>query len=221
MVGFRRCVAGLVAVALVGGCSGVRGDQEEPTPRIVQPGAPGETSRVVDPDEVVEIVVPEHVEADVEFMQMMIRHHAQALRMTRLVPERSASVDLPRFARRIEVSQLDEIEAMQRWLTERGEDVPDVEAGHAHDHAAGSMPGMLSEQEFAELEAASGPEFDRLFLERMHDHHAGALQMVADLFATTGAGEEPEIFRFANDVDADQRIEIARIESLLAELDGR
>jgi uncharacterized protein (DUF305 family) len=105
---------------------------------------------------------------------------------------------------------------MQEWLTRRGQKVPDQ---HAH-HAAGAplMPGMLTTEEMARLAQAKGPEFDRLFLEFMIRHHDGALTMVNDLFSIDGAGQEPAIFAFAADVDADQRIEIDRMSTMLQEI---
>jgi uncharacterized protein (DUF305 family) len=158
-----------------------------------------------------------YVAADVRFMQHMIAHHVQALVMTRLVPSRSRRADVGLLARRIEASQLAEIERMRRWLTERGEGVPQTEphAGHqsgAPPHA--DMPGMASAEELARLARMTGAEFDRLFLELMIRHHEVALTMVAELFASEGAGREPEIFQFASHVDADQRAEIARMRRL-------
>lgn len=159
--------------------------------------------------------------ADARFMQHMIAHHAQALEMTALVPDRSGRDDVRMLAERIEVSQRDEIAAMQRWLRSRGEEVPPVDAHHGH-HAAGGdharMPGMLTAEELARLAAASGPEFDRLFLELMIRHHEGALAMVRELFASEGAGQEPQIFQFASEVDADQQMEIARMRAMLESL---
>jgi uncharacterized protein (DUF305 family) len=70
----------------------------------------------------------------------------------------------------------------------------------------------------ARLAAATGAEFDRLFLEGMIKHHGGALTMVEELFATPGAAQESEIFAFASDVDADQRMEIDRMGAMLREL---
>src|SRR5439155_25163446 len=116
---------------------------------------------------------------------------------------------------RITVSQKDEIAFMQRWLTSRGEEVPDPDA--QHHMAAGHMtmmPGMLTDAELAQLEKATGTEFDKLFLQYMIRHHQGALTMVATLSATPGSAQEPEIFRFASDVDADQRAEIDRMQTL-------
>lgn len=148
-------------------------------------------------------------EADVRFMQGMIPHHAQALDMTGLVPERTENQNLRRLAQRIEISQRDEIARMRRWLETRGEAVP------GEHHHGPLMPGMLTEGEMAQLSAARGVEFDRLFLELMIHHHEGALVMVDDLFTTDGAGQEAEIFLFASHVDGDQRAEIARMRSML------
>ena len=158
--------------------------------------------------------------ADVAFMQGMIGHHAQALKMTALVPTRSARADVRLLAERIEASQVSEIAQMRQWLRTRGLDTAAMAGQHQHNHAGGAddhgmMPGMLTEQELERLAAASGAEFDRLFLESMIRHHEGAVTMVATLFFTNGAGQEPEIFRLASDVDADQRTEIARMRAML------
>lgn len=157
---------------------------------------------------------------DVQFVQGMIHHHAQALVMTALLPSRSQTEAMRLLAERITVSQRDEIGLMQRWLTTRHANVPhppvtleqsDEHAGHAM-----MMPGMLSAEEIRQLAAASGVEFDRLFLTFMIRHHEGALTMVIDLFATPGAGQDSWIYQFASDVDADQRAEIARMRQMLA-----
>ena len=149
-------------------------------------------------------------------MQGMIGHHAQALEMTALVPSRTQSDDMRKLALRIEVSQADEIKMMQHWLGARRQDVPALHAMHAH--GATLMPGMLTTEEMTRLANATGVEFDRLFLAGMIKHHGGALIMVRDLFATPGAGQEAEMFAFASDVDADQRMEIDRMSMMLEEL---
>jgi uncharacterized protein (DUF305 family) len=164
--------------------------------------------------------------ADVRFMQGMIGHHAQALEMVALIPGRSTRREIALLGERIRVSQESELTTMQAWLRARGEAVPAAGTGsmqHAGmagmDHAAmdhALMPGMLTPEQMAQLAAASGPAFERLFLEGMIRHHQGALQMVAELFASQGAAQEPQVFGFASDVDADQRAEIARMEALLA-----
>jgi len=184
--------------------------------------------------------------ADVRFMQQMIHHHAQAVRMSALVPARSSREDVRTLAERIDASQQAEIEMMKHWLAERLELVPDPsmprsvhdsimgatngahdmagmdamsgmpDAHSAHDTATMLMPGMLTPAEMATLAAATGPTFDRLFLEGMIRHHEGALTMVATLLATPGAGEEAQIFGFASDVDSGQRAEIRRMQAILA-----
>lgn len=150
------------------------------------------------------------VEADVRFIHGMIAHHAQALEMTDLVPDRAGSEDIGRLVLRIEISQEDEIARMRRWLVARGEE-------EAAEHAHGPlMPGMLTEDEMARLAGATGTEFDRLFLERMIQHHEGALVMVRELHSIDGAGQEPELFQLISHIDADQRAEIARMRGMLS-----
>ena len=132
--------------------------------------------------------------------------------MTTLLQSRTRNEDMRKLALRIEVSQADEIKMMQEWLKHRGQPLPDP---HAH-HGPGAplMPGMLTPEEMTRLRAAAGADFDLLFLEFMIKHHEGALIMVTDLFSTAGAGQEPEIFAFASDVDADQRMEIDRMRGM-------
>ena len=207
----------LPIVLLVAGCASpeaeVPADPAPATveqPRTVQPGAPGEATAEAELDAPTE---PSYTEADVAFMQAMLPHHAQALVMTELVPER-AGRDVMRFlAERIEVSQETEIAMMRRWLRERGEEVPSLDwRGH------GGMHGMATPEELARLEEARGEAFDRLFLQLMIRHHQGALRMVRELRAVEGAAQGPEIFQFITHVDADQRAEIERMRRLLNDL---
>jgi uncharacterized protein (DUF305 family) len=184
----------------------------------VQPGAPGEATGPVRVVGVNERRGRVHTPADTKFMQGMIPHHGQALEMTALVPSRSDSEEFRLLARRIDESQRTEIAFMQRWLRERGELIPgetdDSHHGMGHAHRA-LMPGMLTREQMNELEQSTGDEFERLFLTYMISHHEGALVMVANLLATDGAGQDGEIFRFATDLDADQRMEISRMGALL------
>lgn len=207
----RQIGAGLLAALAVAGC---RSAEPEARPPIVQPGAPGASNRTVSAADAADLSAIRHTAADVAFMQGMIHHHAQALEMTALLAARSRREDLQMLARRIETSQADEIRMMQRWLEVRGEPAP---APHDH-HAEGPlMPGMLTAAEMARLAAASGAQFDRLFLELMITHHAGALAMVDELFSKPGAAQDSEIYAFASDVEADQRMEIDRMSLLLQE----
>lgn len=203
----------LAVTSALAGCGPARAAQGPP---IVQPGAPGEPGRIVTPEQAADLSQVRHTEADVRFMQGMIGHHQQALEMVELLKSRTRSDDMRKLALRIEMSQADEIRMMRQWLTDRGAALPDL---HAH-HMPGAtlMPGMLTADEMARLAAAEGREFDRLFLEGMIRHHYGALIMVEELFASPGAGQEAEIFAYASDVDADQRMEINRMMGMLKEL---
>jgi uncharacterized protein (DUF305 family) len=188
-------------------------------PQIVQPGRPGESSKVIPAEASTRSAALPHTPADTKFMQGMIGHHAQALEMAALVYTNTTTPDMQLLAKRIEVSQLDEIGMMKTWLTSRGEALPDEHAHHAGDHAL--MPGMLTQAEMQRLAAAKGTEFDRLFLEGMIKHHQGALTMVKELFSAPRAGQDAEIFAFASDVDADQSMEIDRMSAMLARLKER
>ena len=177
-------------------------------------------------------------EADVAFVTGMISHHAQALVMSELAPTHGASPSVETLAARIINAQQDEIALMQRWLEDRGQPVPQVkidgliltiemsapagdegrDAHQAHD-AAGAhehhMPGMLTQEQLEELAAAFGPQFDRVFLTYMIQHHAGAVTMVHDLFAVDGAGQDGAVFKLASDIQVDQITEIERMTQML------
>jgi uncharacterized protein (DUF305 family) len=186
---------------------------------LVAPSALGQTSQVSSRPE------PRHTAADVQFMQGMIGHHAQAVVMAAMAPSHGASAQVALFCRKILRSQADEIELMQNWLRERGERVPDPKDPHAGmdmsmaGHAM-LMPGMLTAEQLAQLDQARDTTFDRLFLTLMIQHHEGAITMVAKLFDTPGAGQTPEIFGYATGVDADQRAEIERMQAMLATITG-
>ena len=204
----------LLLTAVTAGCHAAGSRQQPP---IVQPGAPGESSRVISAEKARDLSRVQYTAADVQFMQGMIGHHRQAVEMVELLRTRTSSDAMRKLGDRIDLSQADEIKMMAHWLEARGQEVPGPHAMHMH--GATLMPGMLAAEEMERLAAARGAEFDRLFLEGMIKHHGGALTMVKDLFATAGAGQESEIFAFASDVDADQRMEIARMDAMLKELD--
>ena len=207
-------------------------------PSTVRPGPPGAPTRSLDASELRAPTRAQHTEADVSFMQDMILHHRQALVMSEMVPERSARRDVRALAERIERSQDAEIAFMERWLELRGESGPDGDHHHHHGHhgppgdpgdhhhghhdhdaqAEGDhrpMAGMLTEAELAELAAAQGEEFDRLFLTFMIMHHEGALIMVDELFDSPGAVLDTDIFDLASHILADQVMEIARMRRML------
>ena len=211
-------------------------------PPIIQPGAPGETSRQISAEQALELAGLRHSAADVRFMSDMIPHHQQALDMSALAPERSQNHELLDLARRIDTSQRDEIEFMEQWLRERGEALPDRDwlphvapAGHGqHDHhghhhhhghdshrqphhpAEHGMEGMATPEQMAELEASSGEAFDRLYLALMIEHHRGALVMVEELLAQAGSAQDPALFEFVTEVRNDQTAEIDRMTVMLA-----
>jgi uncharacterized protein (DUF305 family) len=195
----------------VGACKTASGGSSTGT-RILQPGAPGQDTKTIDTAQATDLSKVGHTPADVKFMQGMIGHHAQAVEMVALIADRTASEDLKRLGLRIQVSQEDEMNMMRKWLEVRGEKIP---GPHAHHEPGGFMPGMLTSEEMAQLAAAKGKEFDRLFLQGMIKHHGGALMMVDDLFKSPGAGQEGDIFAFASDVDADQRMEMERMYMML------
>ncbi len=159
--------------------------------------------------------------ADVHFMTGMIGHHAQAVLMAGWAPTHGASASLRALCERIVVGQQDEIAFMQRWLRERHEAVPDADPrGHSMpgmDHPM-LMPGMLTPEQLAQLDSARGPEFDRLFLKLMIQHHQGAITMVQQLLSAPGAARDGLVFQFASDVNADQTTEIDRMTRMLEAL---
>ena len=173
-------------------------------------------------------------QADIDFMYGMIPHHAQALIMSRLAPENNASPSIQILAARIINAQGDEIELMKKWLRDRDQPVPEIhidglemmvhmddghdghgDHGHHDMHDHSDMPGMLSQDQLEELAAATGTEFDSLFLEFMIEHHKGAIIMVDELFAADGAASDREIFDLASGINAEQETEIERMKLML------
>ncbi len=205
-----RCTArlGVIAVA-IGGIAQALGQ----TP-IIQPGAPGEPGRRISVEEATDLAGIQFSAADVEFMQGMITHHAQALEMTVLVDERTTRETMRLLSQRIALSQDDEITMMQDWLRSRGLEVPDLAAHHEHD--AELMPGMASPEQMQALAEAIGPAFDSLFLELMIEHHRGALTMVDGLLEQRGAAQDSVLYEFTADITADQSAEIERMDAMLA-----
>lgn len=213
------CGVVVAASALTGlFCSAAQAQQKStPAPVVVQPGAPGTPSKRLPPSTTGKL--PPRSQAEVEFMQGMIMHHAQAVEMTALISSHTDNKDLRLLGERISSSQSDEIKFMKRWLTARGEPVsmamPGMKAMDTSAHPMPLMPGMLTAEQMAGLRKAKGDEFDHLFLSGMIQHHNGALTMVKDLFDTAGAGQDAELFDFATDVDSGQRAEIRIMQSIL------
>jgi uncharacterized protein (DUF305 family) len=186
---------------------------------VVQPGAPGSPSRRLPPSTSAVALAPS--QADIEFMQGMIMHHAQAVEMTALISSRTQNKEVRSLGARISLSQTDEIKFMKRWLAARGAPVSMAMPGMPDMDMSGKpmppMPGMLTPEQMNALEQAKGAEFDRLFLTGMIQHHKGALVMVKQLFDTPGAGEDADLFDFATDADNTQRAEINIMEDMLKE----
>ncbi len=205
--------AGLLAAACGGGPKTAVQTAPEPATADVAALAPARTDSARHP----------YTEADVYFMSGMIGHHAQAIVMAGWAPTHGAGPSVRTLAERIINAQQDEIATMQQWLRDRGQPVPDARAtgmkmttnGMQHEML---MPGMLTQTQMQQLDAARDAEFDRLFLTFMIQHHRGAVSMVKDLFASTGAAQEETVFKFASDVNVDQTTEIARMERMLAAL---
>jgi uncharacterized protein (DUF305 family) len=187
------------------------------TPVIVQPGAPGQPTKILPANTTAKL--PPISPQDVEFMQGMIHHHAQAVEMTAMIALRTTNKDVRKIGAKISQSQADEIKFMQRWLIRRGEKTTMTMAAmdmksmdHSHEML---MPGMLTDDQMEELRMSKGAKFDELFLKGMIQHHGGALVMVKDLFSAAGAGQDGEIFNFATDVDTGQRGEIKIMQEML------
>jgi uncharacterized protein (DUF305 family) len=161
-----------------------------------------------------------YTKADIEFMSGMIGHHSQAVKMAGWAPSHGASKSLQIFCGRIALGQTAEIGLMQNWLKDRNQPVPEPAPRGMKMSMGGQemfmmMPGMLTEAQMAELDAARGVEFDRLFLTYMIQHHKGAITMVEKLNNTPGAAEDEIVFKFSNDVQADQSTEIDRMQQML------
>jgi len=198
------------------------------TPVVVQPGAPGQPTKTLPPT--TRAKLPPNSPADVQFMQHMIMHHAQAVEMTALIDSHTKNKELHTLGARISRSQADEIKFMKRWLATRGEPAePPMHHMPGMDMSSHSMlmpgmdmsshsmlmPGMLTPTQMEALRKARDTDFDRLFLEGMIQHHTGALTMVKDLFDTAGAGQDAELFNFTTDVDSGQRAEIRIMQTML------
>lgn len=197
-------------------------------PVVVQPGAPGQPTRKLPSS--TRPTLPPTSPADVQFMQHMIIHHAQAVEMTALIDSHTHNKQLRSLGARISRSQADEIKFMKRWLAARGEPTPMPMHNMSGHNMPGHnmpgmdmsnhemlMPGMLTAEQMDALKNAKGAEFDRLFLTGMIQHHNGALIMVKDLFDTAGAGQDAELFNFVTDVDSGQRAEIRIMQTMLGE----
>jgi len=184
---------------------------------IIQPGAPGETTRALSAEEAIKIANTSHSPADTQFMQDMIPHHHQAIEMAELVGDRTNRSELIDAAGRINAAQGDEIEFMQNWLRTRGERAPDP-TEHGAMHTDHKMAGMATPEQMTELAQSDGVDFDRLFLQLMITHHDGALKMVKELIKLPGTAFDPVLFDFTTEITNGQTAEIERMNALLVGL---
>lgn len=231
----RRIASRASFLLLLGGCASAAPESAPaPAPEpVVAPGAiPADAGAAAAH---ADSVRRSHTQADVDFMTGMIHHHAQALVMTDMARRNDPGPRLRVLAARITNAQNDEIRQMSDWLRDVGVEPPVVSApgytgpnrapaghaGHAEHGGHGmhhDMPGMLSPEQLARLEAARGYEFDRLFLTYMIQHHQGALTMVETLFSTYGAAQNDAVFKLASDIGAEQASEIERMQMMLRDL---
>jgi uncharacterized protein (DUF305 family) len=214
---FRASTATLLAMAALAGCSASRQRPQtsvKPNPVVVHGDSTAIANAKGDKDRYA------YTEADVQFISGMISHHAQAIAMSKLSPTHGASSSILTLSSRIINAQTDEINLMSQWLRDRNQPVPEASPMgmkmkmNGEEHVM-LMPGMLTEEQMKQLDAAKGPEYDKLFLTFMIQHHTGAVSMVKDLFNTYGAGQDETVFKFASDVNVDQTTEIARMQKML------
>lgn len=212
---FAVCGSRLFVTAMLLGTSSLAFAQSAP---IVQPGAPGQSSKTLSAEQATKLASAKYSPADVKFMQTMIVHHEQAVVMAELVSDRTNTQAVVAVSGRILASQDDEITFMKEWLQARGEAVamPGM-ADHAG-HGQHMMAGMASPVQLEALAEASGTEFDRQFLTLMITHHEGAIEMVDELLNQPGSAADPILFRFIGDVENDQQAEIDRMDAVLASL---
>jgi uncharacterized protein (DUF305 family) len=209
----RKYLATVALAATAGACaSGQRGEYRGPLPVRTD-------SRSI----VRDTTQPVYTKADIEFMDGMIAHHAQAILMASWADSHGASPTIRTLTERITNAQKDEIVGMQKWLRDRHQPVPEPNphgmtmdmGGMQHEML---MPGMLTEDQLKQLNAARSREFDRLFLVFMIQHHQGAVSMVNSLFATRGAAQDITVYKMASDISADQTTEIERMQKMLASM---
>lgn len=203
-----RLVAGVAAALVVAPAVAAHA-----APVYVRPGAPGEPTQRISVSDVAVPLSGPYTMAEVLFVQHMMVHHGQALTMTALVADRAEDDRIRNLARRIDVTQVGEIDQMARWLRIRSEAVPDHRDSTGHEN----MPGMVSQADLDRLEDADGAAFDRLFLALMIDHHRGAIQMVEQLRDATGGVLEAGISALAFEIEDQQQTEIVRMQRMLDE----
>ena len=185
-------------------------------PTIIQPGAPGEASKTLDPQAASNIADTSYIKADVKFLQGMIIHHQQAILMSSMADKRTNNETIVDLAKRIDVSQEDEINFMESWLYDRGENKKDIP--HHNMHMDMGMAGMATPKQLEDLKNTKATDFDRLFLQLMIAHHDGALKMVEELREFSGSAYDPILSEFVSDLVNDQGVEIERMNTIAVNL---
>jgi uncharacterized protein (DUF305 family) len=214
----RRRAALIVVVAAMAFRAPRASAQGAPTPRQPTPSDLAAMAKAKS-----DSVNRPYTKADIDFMRGMIAHHAQALLMAGWARSHGASPSVQTLCDRITNAQKDEINIMQTWLRDRGQPVPEAKPipmkmtmdGMEHEML---MPGMLTDEQLKELDAARGPEFDTLFLRFMIQHHQGAVSMVDDLRSRDGAAQDELVFKLSTDIHVDQTTEIARMRRMLTQI---
>ena len=176
---------------------------------------PGSPSKILDADEATKISNTSYIVADVEFLQGMIVHHEQAIIMSNMADERTNNKTIIDLAKRIDVSQEDEINFMESWLKQRNEYMNKMQDKH---HMHMGMVGMATPKQLNDLRNSNSTDFDRLFLQLMITHHDGALEMVEELKKYPGNAYDPVLNEFVSDLVNDQGVEIERMNGILVSL---
>ena len=190
-------------------------DNNDKNPPIIQPGAPGEASKKLAPELASNIASTSYVEADIKFLQGMIVHHEQAILMSSFASKRTNNKTILDLAKRIDVSQEDEINFMENWLAQRDIAlINNSEKHHMHMH----MVGMASPKDLDNLRKSDSTDFDRLFLQLMIKHHDGAIEMVKELKKYPGSANDPIFNEFVSDLINDQSVEIERMNIIAVNL---
>ena len=183
---------------------------------ILQPGSPGEPTKVIDSETAIAIANTSYTAADVDFMQGMIIHHYQAFLMSEMATSRTNNQTILDLAGRIDISQQDEISFMENWLLDMGQTVPDPsKSNHMHHH---KMMGMAPPEQMQQLSQSDSTDFDRMYLNLMIKHHEGAIDMVDRLNEYPGSAYDPQLYEFVSDLTNDQGVEIERMNGILIDL---
>ena len=183
---------------------------------ILQPGSPGEPTKVIDSETAIAIANTSYTAADVDFMQGMIIHHYQAFLMSEMATSRTNNQTILDLAGRIDISQQDEISFMENWLLDMGQTVPDPsKSNHMHHH---KMMGMATPEQMQQLSQSDSTDFDRMYLNLMIKHHEGAIDMVDRLNEYPGSAYDPQLYEFVSDLTNDQGVELERMNGILIDL---